>query len=183
MAKLKPLTVLPLLVAAGLIVLAGIAMRSGSVGNRELPSALVGRSAPDLPTQELGDLPGIPADALIRDGVKLVNFWASWCGPCRVEHPSITALADAGLPVFGVNYKDDPAKALAFLQELGNPYTAINADASGRSALEWGVYGVPETYLIGADGEILLRLAGPVTQRAIDERLRPALQKAGISFP
>lgn len=144
-----------------------------------LPSALQGKPAPAVAITPLGDKPGF-TDADLRDGtVKLVNYWASWCAPCRVEHPHLEALAhQEGLTIYGVNYKDQPANALGFLKELGDPYTAVGADANGRMALNWGVYGVPETYVIDGQGQIVLRLAGPVTQRVLETRLRPALKAA-----
>ena len=109
-------------------------------------------------------------------GPKIVNFWASWCAPCRVEHPQLMQLAEEGIPVFGVNYKDDPVKAANFLIELGDPYSAIGADEEGRVGLEWGVYGVPETYVIDGDGNVVLRFAGPVTDTVLEARIRPALE-------
>lgn len=143
-----------------------------------LPSAREGQPAPPV---VLTELPGkaLFDDASLRDGeVKLVNYWASWCAPCRVEHPNLEKLSAQGIPIYGVNYKDDPAKAMAFVAELGDPYVAIGADASGRMALDWGVYGVPETYVIDGDGTIVLRWAGPVTQRVMDETLGPAIEAA-----
>jgi cytochrome c biogenesis protein CcmG/thiol:disulfide interchange protein DsbE len=118
-------------------------------------------------------------DASLRDGeVKLVNYWASWCAPCRVEHPNLDLLREEGVTIYGVNYKDDPEKAIGFLEELGNPYAALGADPEGRMALDWGVYGVPETYVVDGEGVILLRVAGPVTQRVMDQTLRPAIEAA-----
>ncbi len=143
-----------------------------------LPSARQGQPAPEV---QLTELPGktLFDDDTLRDGeVKLVNYWASWCAPCRVEHPNLEALAKEGIPIYGINYKDEPAKALAFLNELGDPYDAIGADKTGRMALNWGVYGVPETYVIAGDGTILLRFAGPVTKRVMDETIRPAIEAA-----
>jgi cytochrome c biogenesis protein CcmG/thiol:disulfide interchange protein DsbE len=143
----------------------------------ELPSAFIGRPAPTLaPTVALRADPP-PTDADLRaPGVKLVNFWASWCGPCRVEHPILTELSAEGIPIIGVNYKDEPEKALRFLSELGDPYAAIGADASGRTGLEWGIYGVPETFLIAEDGTILLRHPGPLTADIVARSIRPALE-------
>ena len=143
-----------------------------------LPSTLIGRPAPSIAAAPLGAL-APPTDEMLREpGVKLVNFWASWCAPCRVEHPNLEALAAEGIPIYGINYKDKPANALGFLEELGNPYTATGADEAGRMAIEWGVYGVPETYVIDGAGKIVYRFAGPITQRALADRLRPAMEAA-----
>jgi len=143
-----------------------------------LPSALQGKPAPAVAVTPLGDKPEL-ADAMLREGgVKLVNFWASWCAPCRVEHPHLEALAEEGIPIYGVNYKDKAPNALKFLAELGDPYAAVGTDAKGRMALDWGVYGVPETYVIDSEGTIMLRWAGPITSRVIEETIRPAIEEA-----
>lgn len=144
----------------------------------QLPTALAGRQAPAVAVTPLGDKATF-ADADLRDGkVKLVNYWASWCAPCRVEHPNLEKLSAQGLTIYGVNYKDKPENALKFLAELGDPYAAIGADAEGRMAINWGVYGVPETYVIDGNGVIVARHAGPVTQRVIEEMLMPAIEAA-----
>lgn len=143
-----------------------------------LPSAREGQVAPPVALATLGDLPGWDDAALQAPGVKLVNFWASWCAPCRVEHPNLVQLAEEGVTILGVNYKDDPDKALGFLAELGNPFAAIGADASGRIGLDWGLYGVPETFVIDAEGRVVLRYAGPITQRSLHDRIRPAIAEA-----
>ena len=146
----------------------------------ELPSALVGRPAPEIGrTVALRDDPPPTAADLTAPGVKLVNFWASWCGPCRVEHPLLEALAAEGVPVIGINYKDTPEKALGFLRELGDPYAKIGADATGRTGLDWGIYGVPETFVVGPDGTILLRFPGPLSPDVVEKRIRPAMAAAG----
>ena len=176
MARISPLMIAPPAIFAAFALLAGIGMFRED--KDALPSAREGQPAPPVVLTELpGKTPFTDAD--LRDGkVKLVNYWASWCAPCRVEHPHLEALADEGLAIYGINYKDDPANALGFLDELGDPYAAIGADASGRMALDWGVYGVPETYVIDGDGTIILRFAGPVTARVVENTLRPALAKA-----
>jgi cytochrome c biogenesis protein CcmG/thiol:disulfide interchange protein DsbE len=169
----KPLMLLPPLLFAGL---AGVFIWGmGREDPKQLPTAFAGKPAPGVELSALGSEP-VFTDADLRDGkVKLVNFWASWCAPCRVEHPNLQALSEEGIPVYGVNYKDQPDKALGFLAELGNPYTAIGADPAGRMALDWGVYGVPETFVIDGEGTVLFRFAGPVTERVIDSNLRPLL--------
>jgi cytochrome c biogenesis protein CcmG/thiol:disulfide interchange protein DsbE len=143
-----------------------------------LPSAREGQAAPPVVLTRM-DSKDLFDDATLRDGqVKLVNYWASWCGPCRVEHPNLEQLAGEGVPIYGINYKDDAGNARRFLDDLGDPYAAVGVDESGRMALDWGVYGVPETYVIDGEGTILLRVAGPLTQRVLTETIRPALAAA-----
>ncbi|MGI3171568.1 DsbE family thiol:disulfide interchange protein [Pseudooceanicola sp. C21-150M6] len=176
MGKVSPLMMLPPVIFAGLAGAFWFGLQREDPD--QLPTALAGKTAPPVQVEPLGDTP-VFNDATLRDGeVKLVNFWASWCAPCRVEHPNLTALSEEGITVLGVNYKDQPEKALGFLAELGNPYAGIGADAQGRMALNWGLYGVPETYVVDGDGTIILRFAGPVTQRVITEQIRPAMEKA-----
>ncbi|NOD95731.1 DsbE family thiol:disulfide interchange protein [Ruegeria sp. HKCCD6228] len=176
MAKISPLMIAPPLIFGAFAVLAGIGMFREDPN--ALPSAREGQPAPpvvlsEFPEKKLFD------DASLRDGeVKLVNYWASWCAPCRAEHPNLEALAAEGIPVYGINYKDQLDNAQAFLTELGDPYAAIGRDEKGRMALDWGLYGVPETYVVDGDGTIILRFAGPITQRVIENTLRPALEKA-----
>ena len=178
MARLSPLMVAPLVVFAAFAGLAFIGLYRENPD--ALPSALAGQQAPAVETTPLGNKPGF-GDADLRAGeVSLVNYWASWCAPCRVEHPNLVKLAEAGVPIYGINFKDDPAKAADFLAELGNPYTAIGADLEGRSGFAWGAYGVPETYLIDGEGRILARVAGPVTTSTFGRDLGPALEAAGI---
>ena len=110
--------------------------------------------------RDLDDRPIRLAD--FRGQWVIVNFWASWCAPCRVEHPHLMALAAEGVPVYGVNYKDEPAKALAFLAEMGNPYRAVGADLSGRMGIDWGLYGVPETFVIDGKGVIRYQHIGDI---------------------
>lgn len=176
MAKVSPLMIAPPLVFGAFVLLAAVGMFRDDP--EALPSARAGQPAPPVVLTEFSGAESFD-DATLRDGsVKLVNFWASWCAPCRVEHPNLEALAREGITILGINYKDDPAKAQAFLTELGDPYTAIGRDAEGRMGLDWGVYGVPETYVIDGKGTILMRFAGPVTQRVIEEKLRPAMAGA-----
>ncbi|MEM9795351.1 MAG: DsbE family thiol:disulfide interchange protein [Pseudomonadota bacterium] len=142
-----------------------------------LPSALIGREAPPLTVTELPGSAPLPPEMLADGEVKLVNFWASWCVPCRVEHPQLEVLAE-DLPVYGINYKDQPADAVAFLEELGDPFAGIGVDGGGRTGIEWGLYGVPETFVIDGDGTVVLRFAGPITTSVIEDTIGPAIEAA-----
>ena len=176
MPKLSPLAALPPLIFVGLALLFFVGMQREDPD--ALPSARAGQPAPPVVLTELSDKVTFD-DAVLREpGVKLVNFWASWCAPCRVEHPHLKALAEEGIPIYGVNYKDTPDKALGFLEELGDPYAGIGADDSGRMALDWGLYGVPETFVIDGEGVVRLRFAGPITSRVLEETIRPAMAEA-----
>lgn len=174
--KLNPLMIAPPLLFLGFAVFAAIGMFRDDP--EALPSAREGQVVPVLTLEVLPGKPMFDAEALKTGGVKLVNYWASWCAPCRAEHPNLQTLADEGIPVYGVNYKDDPAKALGFLEELGDPYVGIGADTQGRTGLDWGLYGVPETYVIDANGVIILRHAGPITGRILNDKIRPAVERA-----
>jgi len=176
MAKVSPLMLAPPLIFAGLAAMFWFGMAREDPD--QLPSALQGRQAPDVVVAQLGpDLPFTNED--LRQGdVTLVNFWASWCAPCRVEHPHLMDLGATGLTIFGVNYKDQANNAMGFLDELGNPYVQMGADDSGRMGLDWGLYGVPETFVIDGRGNIVLRHAGPITQRVLDATILPAIEQA-----
>ena len=143
-----------------------------------LPSTLVGAPAPEVDVSPIPGFVPFTRAVLEQPGVKIVNFWASWCAPCRVEHPYLMQLQAEGLPIYGVNQRDKPENARAFLAELGNPYEGIGGDANGRVSLDWGVYGLPETFVIDDDGTVLLRFAGPVTEVILENRIRPALAAA-----
>jgi cytochrome c biogenesis protein CcmG/thiol:disulfide interchange protein DsbE len=154
-------------------------MRTGDYNPRGVPSALIGRAPPafDLPA-----LPGVETPALTSadlTGPALVNFWASWCVPCIIEHPQLMRLHREGVPVFGIAYKDKPEDSLRFLRERGNPYRRLSKDEPGRVAIDWGVYGVPETYLLDRQGIIRWRFAGPVTQDVLEADIRPLLRRWG----
>ena len=176
MARVSPLMLAPPLLFAALAILFYLGMQRDDPD--ALPSVRVGQPAPALPLTPLPGKDSFDTAALNAPGVKLVNYWASWCAPCRVEHPNLQTLADEGVPIYGVNYKDDPAKALAFLDELGDPYVAVGADDSGRIGIDWGLYGVPETFVIDGNGVVTLRFAGPITQRVLENRIRPAIEAA-----
>ncbi len=177
MAKISPFAVLPPVIFLGL---AGLFMFGlGREDSQGLPSTMIGREAPAM--FNITDLRTDPAptpEDFTASGVKFVNFWASWCGPCRQEHPILEAMADGGMNVIGINYKDAPENALSFLAELGDPYSKIGADRTGRTGIEWGVYGVPETYVIDGNGTVLYRQTGPLTERVLEEVIKPLITTA-----
>jgi len=145
-----------------------------------IPSALVGKPAPEFvlaPLEGVG-LPGL-SRADLNGQVTLVNVFASWCGPCRIEHPILEELSkDNRFRLVGINYKDAPANARDFLSELGNPYAAIGVDPRGRTAIDWGVYGVPETFLVDPEGTILFKFVGPLSPLRLSESLMPEIEIA-----
>ncbi len=171
---LLPLAVFVALAAVFLI-------RLETAGNPEaIPSALVGKPAPDFDLAPLAgiDRPGL-ATADLKGPVTVVNVFASWCGPCRLEHPQLIELArDERVRLVGINYKDVTANAVRFLDELGNPYAAIGVDDRGRAAIDWGVYGVPETFIVDAAGVIRYKHIGPIDAKALDDAIRPAIEAA-----
>jgi cytochrome c biogenesis protein CcmG/thiol:disulfide interchange protein DsbE len=175
--------ILPLLV---FLALAGLFLyRLGSGDPSRIPSALIGRPAPET------NLP--PIVGLVRDGVAvpglnakdftgavtLVNVWASWCVPCHDEVPFLDQLAkDKRIRLAGINYKDQADNARRFIGRYGNPFDTVGADANGRAAIEWGVYGVPETFIVGADGTIVHKHVGPLSPDSMQKSFMPALQSA-----
>ncbi|KAB0681197.1 DsbE family thiol:disulfide interchange protein [Aureimonas leprariae] len=173
------LVLLPLLAFLGLASVFLVQLGSGR-DPATVPSALIGAPAPRtvLPALEGAGRPGLDLSAP-PDKPTLVNVFASWCGPCREEHPILTELAkDPRFRLVAINHKDKPEAALGFLRQLGNPYAAIGTDAAGRATIDWGVYGVPETFLVGTDGRILWKQTGPFTPEAVRNGLYPALEKA-----
>jgi cytochrome c biogenesis protein CcmG/thiol:disulfide interchange protein DsbE len=174
--------VLPVAAFAALaVVFASYLHRIGSGGKNiaEVPSALIDKPAPtfSLPPIE-GRRDGFASGDLAGQ-VALVNVFASWCAPCRAEHPILMRLARDGVPIYGINHKDRPEDALRFLAELGNPYRAIGADRDGRVSLEWGVYGYPETFVIDREGRIRYRHVGPIMPEHLERTILPLLRKLG----
>lgn len=175
---------LPLAIVGALTLLFMIALHSGDPSR--LPSALIGKPVPqfNLPpvdgiAQTGSALPGFGDADLAAGQVSIVNVWASWCGPCIQEHPLLTSLKrEPGIKLMGINYKDDPKAALRFLNRLGNPYDALGADKSGRVAIDWGVYGVPETYVVDGQGRIVHKVVGPLTEAIIRKDVLPAIAAA-----
>lgn len=170
---------LPLLVFLGLAGLFLSQLLSGRDAS-EIPSALIGLPAPqtDLPPLEGVSLPGLESKDFAGK-VTLVNVFASWCAPCREEHPVLLGLSqDKRFTLAALNYKDQPENARRFLGDLGNPYQAIGVDPAGRAAIDWGVYGVPETFVIGKDGKIAYKHIGPLTPDSVRALLLPQIEKA-----
>jgi cytochrome c biogenesis protein CcmG/thiol:disulfide interchange protein DsbE len=174
---------LPLLLFAALAVL--FWLRIGSGDPSRIPSALIGHPAPPTalpPLEGLLDgttqIPGLDPAAL-KGKVSLVNVWASWCVPCHEEAALLSELAtDKRLQLVGINYKDAPDNARRFLGRYGNPFGIVGVDANGRASIEWGVYGVPETFIVGRDGTIRYKLVGPITPDNIRMVLKPEIEKA-----
>lgn len=173
----------PLIAAAGagvgfLAMLRGLT--TGSYDPRGVPSALLGKPAPDwaIPPLAGAETPALtPADLKAPGRPILVNFFASWCVPCVIEHPQLVALNRRGVPLYGVAYKDKARDALGFLARHGNPFSKLAADEGGRAAIEWGLYGVPETYLIDKAGIIRWRWAGPMTEDTVSAELDVLLRR------
>jgi cytochrome c biogenesis protein CcmG/thiol:disulfide interchange protein DsbE len=175
---------LPLLVFAGL---AGLFLARLYIGGdpSRVPSALIGRAVPQIvlpPIDGLArngkPLPGISPD-LFAGKVTVVNVWGSWCVPCRDEAPLLMQLGrDTRFQIVGINQRDKPDNARAFLARYGNPFIAIGDDANGRASIEWGVYGVPETFIVGRDGRIAYKLIGPIFPENLESELKPQLEKA-----
>jgi cytochrome c biogenesis protein CcmG/thiol:disulfide interchange protein DsbE len=159
--------------------------RLGVGDPNRIPSALIGREVPqtELPAVEglLQDgkpVPGI-SPALFQGKVTLLNVWASWCVPCHDEAPLLHELAkDTRFQIVGINYKDQPDNARRFIGRYGNPFVAVGADPNGRAAIDWGVYGVPETFVVGKDSRIAYKLVGPITEQNLVAVLKPAIEKA-----
>ena len=168
------------LLPALVVVVIGLGLGFGLTRDaQEIPSALIDRPVPGFALAALDGVerPGLAA-ADLGGEVALLNVFASWCAPCRVEHPVLTRLAEArGIPLYGINYKDAPADAAAWLAELGNPYRRIGVDPEGRTGIELGLTGVPETYVVDADGRIRYRHAGPITPRDVEESLMPLIEE------
>jgi cytochrome c biogenesis protein CcmG, thiol:disulfide interchange protein DsbE len=177
------LLLLPLIVFLALAAL--FFYRLGAGDPARIPSALIGRPAP---VTNLPPLPGLhrdgksvpgPGATTFQGSVTLVNVWASWCVPCHDEAPFLEQLAkDKRIQLVGINYKDPPDNARRFLNRYGNPFSAVGRDEAGRASIDWGVYGVPETFLVGRDGRIAYKLVGPITTDNLARTLLPEIEKA-----
>jgi cytochrome c biogenesis protein CcmG, thiol:disulfide interchange protein DsbE len=175
---------LPVLLFAGLAGAFTISLLSGPANI--LPSALINKSIPQFTLPSLGDdenvtstLPGLKTEDLIQGKVTVVNYFASWCPPCRYEHPVLMRLNRMNIvKLVGISQKDDPVKSMNFLNELGNPYSAVGVDRNGRVSIDWGVYGLPETFIVDGEGKIRFKYVGPISNQFLDAKIIPEIKKA-----
>lgn len=177
MNRIRPSFFIPLIAFLGLALIGGLALKdtlSGSRNPSQLPSVLIGKTAPNTPLPLLNNTAAALSLAAYRGEPVLVNFFASWCAPCRAEAPALEQLS-AHVTIIGIAYKDRSEDTAQFLQQYGNPFSAIGTDDDGRAGISWGVYGVPETYLIDKTGTVKWRHAGPLTRDVITTILMPQL--------
>jgi cytochrome c biogenesis protein CcmG/thiol:disulfide interchange protein DsbE len=165
------------------IVLFGVLVAVFTIGLQRdpsfVPSPLIGKSAPSFSLRALQEPGQVVSDADLRGRVSLLNVWATWCVGCRQEHETLNKIADLDdVPIFGLNWKDDAQQASAWLAELGNPYVATAVDADGKVAIDWGVYGAPETFLIDANGIIIYRHISPLTMEIWQTEFVPRIKEA-----
>jgi len=160
-------------------VLVGFFFRGLYLKPSEIPSPFVGKAAPSFELPRLHDPEQRLSNADMQGSVSLLNVWATWCFACRQEHPVLNEIAESGVvPIFGLNLKDQRPLALRWLEQLGDPYAATGFDGDGKVALDWGVYGAPETFLVDADGTVLYKHIAPITQDVWQQELLPRIQAA-----
>ena len=166
-----------LVAGAGFLTVLG-RMRAGRFDPHEVPTQLIGRHSPEFPVlPALSPAQGFgSADLLTAGRPLLVNFFASWCVPCIIEAPELMALSREGLAIWGIAYKDKPAASTGFIARHGNPYARVARDDPGSVAIDWGVYGVPESYLLDRQGVVRWRMPGPLTPEVVERQLRPVLR-------
>lgn len=175
MARLNPLMLAPPLIFAALAVMFYVGMFTGS--GRDLPSTFIGKPAPAVTEATLGDYPGV-TQAAMQGQVTIVNFWASWCPPCRAEHPKLLELSAQGINIVGINFNDREADALKYLADKDNPFAAIAYDPNGRTSFDWGVSAPPETFILDKNGVVVFKFIGPLVGDDYDQRFAPELAKA-----
>lgn len=173
---MRPMFVLPL---AGLVLLLALLFTGLWLNPREVPSPLIGKAAPSFDLPLLMQPEQRLSEQDLRGKVTLVNVWASWCVSCRVEHPLLVELAsqDSSINIIGLNYKDEPRAARQWLAALGNPYAHSIIDRDGRTGIDWGVYGVPETFVVDREGVIRMKHIGPISPAALNERILPLVRE------
>ena len=176
----KRITFLPLTIVFAVSVLFAIYLWQIGPGGKDistLPSAMIDKPVPEFDLAPIeGRKSGLKSGDL-KSGLSLVNVWASWCPPCRVEHPFLMELAEKGATIYGINYRDKPADALRFLRNLGDPYKRIGADTTGRVSIDWGIYGYPETFLVDQTGRIRYRHVGPISSEVIENVFDSLMEK------
>jgi cytochrome c biogenesis protein CcmG/thiol:disulfide interchange protein DsbE len=185
-AKPKTTLLLPLIIAAVFMAFLLYSLVSKKAEeSSHLPSPLIGKPVPEfalapIPNAqgENGPIPGLSSAAFKTGKVSILNVWATWCAPCVAEYPLLIELSQKGIPIYGIYYKDKPEAARRFLATHGNPFRAIGADDSGFTAIDFGVYGVPETFVIDGDGKIAFRYPGPLSPEVIEGKIMPAIKKA-----
>lgn len=183
----RRLFAVPAIAFATIALLFAFALQKGDPS--KLPSTLIGKPAPQMALEPVSglsvagkDLAGLAPAALRAGEPTVVNFWASWCQPCTDEHPLLMRLRQAtGVTMVGINYKDQPASARRFLTLHGNPFAAVGADATGRAAIEWGVYSVPETFVVDGQGIIVYKHVGPLSLEALETKVLPAIEAARVA--
>ena len=176
MAKGKLLMILPPAIFAAFAGLAFVGLKTGDPN--ALPSTFVGREAPAITEEALPGYEAITPEMVASGEVTLVNFWASWCPPCRAEHPKLLEMAGEGIPILGVNFKDHSNSAITYLRDEQNPFQAVAFDPRGRTAIDWGVTAPPETFILSGEGEVLFRFQGPLVGSDYEQRFVPALEEA-----
>jgi cytochrome c biogenesis protein CcmG/thiol:disulfide interchange protein DsbE len=176
MAKISPLMIAPPLIFAGFVAMAAVGMFRAD--KDVLESTRVGKPAPAITQNALADFPNVTLERLKTGELTLVNFWASWCPPCRAEHPKLLEMQASGILIIGVNFKDTARDANSYLTKDGNPFVAVAFDEKGRTAIDWGVTAPPETFILDKDGVVLFRFAGPLIGSDFEQRFLPELTKA-----
>lgn len=179
MAKLRPLMLAPPLIFASFVALAAVGMFRDDPDS--LPSTFIGKPAPGVADAALEGFPLATAEMLASGEVTLVNFWASWCPPCRAEHPFLLRMQAAGIPIVGMNFNDQQSTAAKYLRDDENPFIGVSFDPNGRKAIDWGVTAPPETFILDGEGTVLFRYAGPLIGADCENRFLPALRDAATN--
>ena len=174
--RIPPLIILPPFIFLGLAFLFILGIKRENPNN--LPSVFINKSAPSITETPLGSFNSVSLDEIKRPNIKLVNFWASWCPPCRAEHPKLLELSEQGVQIIGVNFNDKENNASLYLKESGNPFSSIAFDPSGKTAIDWGVTAPPETFILNSEGLVIFRFAGPLVGSDFKNRFEPVLKDA-----